>query len=78
MAARGADALAVIPSFVTPSNRDQSMSLARSTSIALSHPARCATSTSRTELLDSGAPATIIASTSGATRFTDSWRLVVA
>src|SRR6185312_12767509 len=68
----GAEAPAVMPSFVTPSNNGQSISLARSTSMAFSQPARLATSTSRTELEELGEPTTIIASTSGATRFTAS------
>ena len=67
-----------MPSAEMPSNCAQSIRSARSTSTARSQPARLATSTSRTELLDSGAPTTIIASTVGATFFTASWRLVVA
>ena len=41
-------------------------------------PARSATSRSRWELDEFGAPTTIIASTFGATALTASWRLVVA
>jgi uncharacterized protein YfaS (alpha-2-macroglobulin family) len=60
----------------TPGDADAS--LARSTSMARAQPARSATSTSRSELDELREPTTIIASTLGATRFTASWRLVVA
>ncbi len=59
-------------------NTFQSMSAARCTSAVLAQPERTATSQSRCEFELFGAPTTIIAPTSGATRFTASWRLVVA
>ena len=54
------------------------MSAARCTSTACGQPERSATSFSRCEFEELGAPTTIMASTRGATRFTASWRLVVA
>ena len=52
--------------------------LARCTSTATGQPSRSATSRSRCEFDEFGAPTTISASTTGATFFTASWRLVVA
>ena len=61
-----------------PSNLVQSMSLARCASTAIGQPSRSATSRRRCEFDEFGAPTTIRASTTGATFFTASWRLVVA
>lgn len=74
----GADAPAVMPRLLMPSKRAQSMSLARWARIAIGQPSRSATSRSRCEFDEFGAPTTISASTTGATFFTASWRLVVA
>ena len=51
---------------------------ARCASTATGQPSRSATSRSRCEFDEFGAPTTISASTTGATFFTASWRLVVA
>ena len=61
-----------------PAKRGQSMSAARWTSTDTGQPARSATSRSRCELDEFGAPMTIIASIRPAIRLTASWRLVVA
>jgi hypothetical protein len=74
----GADAPAVMPRRRTSANQLQSMSAARCTSQALPQPALFATSTSRTEFEELGAPTISMASHSGAIDFTASWRLVVA
>src|ERR1700716_2329303 len=74
----GAEAPAVMPSVLMPSNRDQSRSPARCASTAIGQPSRSATSRRRCEFDEFGAPTTIRASTTGATFFTASWRLVVA
>src|SRR5260221_4393513 len=65
----GADAPAVIPRRRMSSSFDQSISEARWTSSDTGKPPRSATSRSRCELDEFGAPMTIIASTSLATRF---------
>ena len=54
------------------------MSAARCASTAIPQPSRSATSRRRCEFDEFGAPTTISASTTGATFFTASWRLVVA
>src|SRR6266699_1531462 len=74
----GADAPAVMPRLLMPAKRDQSRSLARCASTAIGQPSRSATSRRRCEFDEFGAPTTIRASTTGATFFTASWRLVVA
>src|SRR6266851_4058300 len=74
----GADAPAVMPRLVMPSNMLQSRSPARCANTETGQPSRSATSRSRCEFDEFGAPTTIRASTTGATFFTASWRLVVA
>ena len=74
----GADAPAVMPRRLMPSNFAQSSSEARCTSTETLQPSRSATSRRRCEFEEFGEPTTIIASTFGATFFTASWRLVVA
>src|SRR6202011_3537843 len=74
----GAEAPAVMPSVLMPSNLDQSRSPARCARTAIGQPSRSATSRKRCEFDEFGAPTTIRASTTGATFFTASWRLVVA
>ena len=74
----GAEAPAVMPRLLMPSKRFQSMSLARCASTESLQPSRSATSRRRCEFDELGAPTTISASTTGATFFTASWRLVVA
>ena len=74
----GAEAPAVMPRLLMPSKRDQSRSLARCASTETGQPSRSATSRRRCEFDEFGAPTTISASTTGATFFTASWRLVVA
>src|ERR1700676_5296209 len=74
----GAEAPAVMPSVLMPSNLDQSRSPARCARTAIGQPSRSATSRKRWEFDEFGAPTTIRASTTGATFFTASWRLVVA
>ena len=74
----GAEAPAVMPRLLMPSKRAQSRSPARCASTAIGQPSRSATSRSRCEFDEFGAPTTIRASTTGATFFTASWRLVVA
>src|SRR6185437_7847135 len=74
----GAEAPAVMPRLLMPSNRAQSRSAARCASTAIGQPSRSATSRSRCEFEEFGAPTTIRASTTGATFFTASCRLVVA
>ena len=61
-----------------PSKAGQSISSARSTRRVIGQPTRSATSRRRCEFEEFGEPTTISASTSGATSFTASWRLVVA
>ena len=68
----------MIPSVATELNSDQSMSSARGTRRDSAQPERSATSRNRCEFDEFGLPTTIIASTSGATCFTASCRLVVA
>jgi len=74
----GAEAPAVMPRLLMPSNFAQSMSLARCASTETGQPSRSATSRRRCEFDEFGAPTTIRASTTGATFLTASWRLVVA
>ena len=74
----GAEAPAVMPRLLMPSNIVQSISAARCTSTESGQPSRSATSRRRCEFDEFGAPTTIMASTCGATCFTASWRLVVA
>ena len=74
----GAEAPAVMPRVRTPSNILQSRSAARCASTETLQPSRSATSRSRSEFDEFGAPTTIIASTTGATFLTATWRLVVA
>ena len=62
----------------TAPNVVQSMSAARCSSSAWGQPLRTATSLSRCEFDELGEPTTIMASTTGATCLTASWRLVVA
>jgi hypothetical protein len=74
----GAEAPAVIPSVWTPSSLAQGISAARSISSELVQPARSATSTSRTEFDEFGAPMTNRPSSFGAIALTAACRLVVA
>jgi hypothetical protein len=70
--------LVLMPTTRTPATLAQSMSRARCTSIACGQPARRATSTSRSEFDELGAPITRNAPARPAIALTACWRLVVA
>src|SRR5258708_3674932 len=74
----GAEAPAVIARRLTPMSHDQSSALARGRSCALGQPALRATSTSRRELDEVGAPMTRAAATRGGSSLTARWRVVGA
>ncbi|MCY1303903.1 hypothetical protein D9M70_536310 [compost metagenome] len=74
----GAEAPADRPTVEISPISSQSISDARCTSTDFFAPARSATSTSRLELEELGAPTTRNRSQPGAACFTASWRLVVA
>jgi hypothetical protein len=74
----GAEAPAVMPRRVTFLKSLQLTSAAHCMRNAHGQPDFSATSLRRCEFDEFGAPTTIMASTTGATRFTASWRFVVA